>query len=157
MISTLGWSFYLASSWTWCIGMFLPVLLVDDFGVWGWIVFAVPNVVGAAAVGALRSPLRDSVTPADAQGFGRLSLAFSFVTILFHTAFLGWMTPIVFSPFAGNSAQTASGALAVALCVTGAWMVSRLHDTGMLLAAIATYALSLSNHLIGPSRLRFGV
>src|SRR4051812_30605350 len=50
------WSIYLASSWTWCIGMFLPVLLIRDYGLWGWIVFAVPNVVGAGAMGwVLRS------------------------------------------------------------------------------------------------------
>ena len=53
----LGWSCYLACSWTWCIGMFLPVLLLRDFGPWSFIVFAVPNVVGAAAMGwVLRRP-----------------------------------------------------------------------------------------------------
>ena len=31
--------------------MFLPVLLIRDFGIWGFVVFAVPNVVGAAAMG----------------------------------------------------------------------------------------------------------
>ncbi|MDB5302268.1 MAG: hypothetical protein JWO87_3931, partial [Phycisphaerales bacterium] len=45
----LGWGAFLACSWTWCIGMFLPVLLVRDFGEMGWLVFAAPNVVGAAA------------------------------------------------------------------------------------------------------------
>ena len=54
--SWILWAIYLASSWTWCIGMFLPVLLVRDYGIWGWIVFAVPNVLGAAAMGwVLRS------------------------------------------------------------------------------------------------------
>ncbi|MEM1165627.1 MAG: hypothetical protein AAGI30_04980 [Planctomycetota bacterium] len=42
---------YLACSWCWVIGMLLPVMLVRDFGVWGWVAFAVPNVIGAAAVG----------------------------------------------------------------------------------------------------------
>src|SRR6476661_4754696 len=50
-IHWLGWAAYLGMSWTWCIGMFLPVLLVRDYGFWGWLVFAVPNVVGAAAMG----------------------------------------------------------------------------------------------------------
>ncbi len=49
--AVLGWAVYLACSWTWCIGMFLPVLLVRDYGLLGYIVFAVPNVVGAAAMG----------------------------------------------------------------------------------------------------------
>ncbi|MEM9915066.1 MAG: hypothetical protein AAF911_08900 [Planctomycetota bacterium] len=53
----LLWACFLGCSWTWVIGMFLPIMLVRDFGVWGWIVFAVPNVVGAAAMGfVLRTP-----------------------------------------------------------------------------------------------------
>jgi len=86
---TLGWSLYLACSWTWCIGMFLPVLLVRDYGVWGFVVFAAPNVVGAAAMGWV---LADSAaaerilarhTPA--------CRAFSGVTIAFHLFFLQWL------------------------------------------------------------------
>src|SRR5690242_7362807 len=50
-LRVLGWGAYLACSWTWCISMFLPVLLVRDYGVWGFVVFAVPNVIGAGAMG----------------------------------------------------------------------------------------------------------
>ncbi|HTL30770.1 MAG TPA: hypothetical protein VL282_16180, partial [Tepidisphaeraceae bacterium] len=39
-IPWIGWAIYLGMSWTWCIGMFLPVLLVRDYGFWGWLVFA---------------------------------------------------------------------------------------------------------------------
>lgn len=46
----LWWACFLGSSWTWVVGMFLPVLLWRDFGLVGWIVFAIPNVVGAAAM-----------------------------------------------------------------------------------------------------------
>ena len=53
----LLWACYLGCSWTWVIGMFLPIMLLRDFGVWGWVAFAVPNVVGAAAMGVvLRRP-----------------------------------------------------------------------------------------------------
>lgn len=53
----LLWACFLGCSWTWVIGMFLPIMLVRDFGVWGWIVFAVPNVIGAGAMGfVLRTP-----------------------------------------------------------------------------------------------------
>ena len=31
--------------------MFLPVLIMREYGIAGWFVFAIPNVVGAAAVG----------------------------------------------------------------------------------------------------------
>ncbi|MEO1235897.1 MAG: hypothetical protein AAFX76_03815, partial [Planctomycetota bacterium] len=47
----LLWACFLGCSWTWVIGMLLPVMLVRDLGVAGWWVFAVPNVVGAAAMG----------------------------------------------------------------------------------------------------------
>ena len=42
----IGWAAFLASSWTWCIGMFLPVLMIRDYGGWGWAVFALPNILG---------------------------------------------------------------------------------------------------------------
>src|SRR4051812_22981962 len=42
------WAIFLGVSWTWVIGMFLPVLLVRDYGLLGWVVFAIPNVIGAA-------------------------------------------------------------------------------------------------------------
>ena len=47
--TTLGWSCYLGSSWTWVIGMVWPVIIVRDYGVWGWAAFAVPNVLGVTA------------------------------------------------------------------------------------------------------------
>lgn len=53
----LLWACFLGCSWTWVIGMFLPIMLLRDFGVAGWVAFAVPNVVGAAAMGfVLRTP-----------------------------------------------------------------------------------------------------
>lgn len=45
------WGCYLGCSWTWVIGMLLPTFLVRDYGLWGWIVFAIPNVIGAGALG----------------------------------------------------------------------------------------------------------
>src|SRR6185295_11012918 len=84
----LGWAVYLAMSWTWCIGMFLPVLLVRDYGVWGWVVFAVPNVIGAAAMGwVLRSPEQSARITAAHQ---RACRAFSLATIAFQVYFAGW-------------------------------------------------------------------
>src|SRR3954471_24793497 len=49
--SALNWAAFLGASWTWCIGMFLPVLLIRDYGPSMWWAFAVPNVIGAAAMG----------------------------------------------------------------------------------------------------------
>lgn len=89
LAGTLGWATFLGCSWTWCIGMFLPVILVREFGFWAWVVFAIPNVVGAAAMGwVLNRPTASAqivARHADACAF------FSVITILFHLLFLGWI------------------------------------------------------------------
>ncbi|MBL8963828.1 MAG: hypothetical protein JNK70_07130 [Phycisphaerae bacterium] len=83
---------FLASSWTWCIGMFLPVILLRDFGTWSFLVFAVPNCVGAALMGwALRSA-GDSEAMVGAHRTA--CVWFSRVTIGFHAFFLMWMVQI---------------------------------------------------------------
>ena len=86
--TTLGWACYLACSWTWCIGMFLPVLLVRDFGLWGFVVFAVPNVLGAAAMGWVLSRAAASQI---IQHNPTAIPMFSAVTVLFQAYFLGWI------------------------------------------------------------------
>ncbi|MGE3108712.1 MAG: hypothetical protein AB7G11_05995 [Phycisphaerales bacterium] len=91
--NALGWAAYLACSWTWCIGMFLPVLLVRDYGIWGFIVFAVPNVLGAAAMGwVLRSRRSADLIVSHHRWAVR---RFSWVTIAFHLFFLGWIVTII--------------------------------------------------------------
>lgn len=84
-LGVLGWSAYLACSWTWCIGMFLPVLLVRDYGLWGFVVFAAPNVVGAAAMGWV---LRDGAAERIVEKHGWTCRAFAIVTMLFQAYFV---------------------------------------------------------------------
>ncbi|NBX25193.1 MAG: hypothetical protein EBQ99_03965 [Planctomycetes bacterium] len=55
-LQTVGWGLYLASSWTWCIGMFLPILLLRWWGWPGFLAFAVPNVLGCALFGHVLTP-----------------------------------------------------------------------------------------------------
>jgi hypothetical protein len=79
-------------SWTWCIGMFLPVLLIRDYGFWAWVVFAVPNVVGAAAMGWV-------ISAEDAASI-RLNhepavLGFSAVTAAFQLFFIAWISVLL--------------------------------------------------------------
>jgi hypothetical protein len=85
----LGWGAFLASSWTWCIGMFLPVLLIRDFGLSSFLVFAIPNVLGAALMGAVlqRPGLSESIV----RAHGKACWAFSFVTVSFQVFFLCWL------------------------------------------------------------------
>lgn len=85
----LLWACYLGASWTWCIGMFLPVLLVRDVGVAGFWAFAIPNVLGAAAMGFV---LRSADASREVVARNRIAcMAFSAVTISFHVFFAGWM------------------------------------------------------------------
>lgn len=87
----LRWAVYLGVSWTWCIGMFLPVLLVRDFGFWAWVVFAVPNVLGAAAMGFV---IRDGVGSQRMVERHKWEMAwFSRVTIAYQAFFAAWMLP----------------------------------------------------------------
>lgn len=135
---TLAWAAFLASSWTWCIGMFLPVLLVRDYGIGGWVVFAVPNVIGAAAMGWV---LRD----ADASRRFLIAhrpacVAFSAVTIAFHAFFAAWIIRAVVGAWAG---------VAVAVIFALVWMTVSLWDTGALFAAVVAIIVSLSAGAIG--------
>ncbi len=98
--------------------MFLPVLLVRDYGLWGFVVFAVPNVLGAAAMGwVLRRP-GHSKRFVDANR--AVCIAFSFVTIAFQIYFLIWLRSTL-DPHAGSTLlfviSTAAVGLAGLLCL----------------------------------------
>lgn len=124
-LKTAGWAFFLGASWTWCIGMFFPVLLIREFGLWGWIVFALPNVIGSAIAGSvMRSAdrsrkLLSQHTPA--------TLLFSVVTIAFHVFFVGWKL----RPLIGIGPATAVFLLAGLLYAIGG------NRRDLLIAAIA--------------------
>jgi hypothetical protein len=71
--------------------MFLPVLFLRDYGTWGWVLFAVPNVIGAAAMGwTLRDP--EASRAIQQQHFGACR-AFSLVTLAFHAWFVFALLP----------------------------------------------------------------
>jgi hypothetical protein len=111
----LGWAAFLGASWTWCIGMFLPVLLVRDFGFWGWAVFAIPNVVGAAAMGWVIKSAQSSIEVASAHRHA--CQIFSAVTIAFHLFF----AVSVIAPLAESTMQRQGQSTDLALaCFFGA-------------------------------------
>ncbi|MBC7785313.1 MAG: hypothetical protein H7144_15885 [Burkholderiales bacterium] len=94
--SALSWAAYLGISWTWVIGMFLPVLLIRDYGFWAWVIFAVPNCLGAAAMGwVMRSPEQSARVTTVHAAACRL---FSLVTIAFHVFFAIWIIPRLVGP-----------------------------------------------------------
>ena len=69
--------------------MFLPVLLIRDFGPWSFAAFVVPNVLGAAAMGwVLRAPGASEQMVIRHRGACE---AFSLVTRAFQYFFLVWL------------------------------------------------------------------
>ncbi|MCE7974596.1 MAG: hypothetical protein DYG92_09805 [Leptolyngbya sp. PLA1] len=79
---------FLAASWTWCIGMFLPILLARDFGPWAYLVFALPNCVGAGVMGRVISRHGASNVLAAHKS---ANLTFGVVTMAFQWFFLIWL------------------------------------------------------------------
>lgn len=138
--SSLGWAAFLATSWTWCIGMYLPVLLVRDFGTWAWAVFAIPNVIGAAALGwTISSPQASAQLVAAHRTACRW---FSWVTITFQLYFAAWFVRKI-SPVGGGLIMTAAVA-AIIYALAG-----RRGDRGWRLAAACVFAISLAAMLFG--------
>lgn len=91
------WGAYLACSWTWCIGMFFPVLLLRDFGWSGFLIFAIPNVLGAAAMGWF---IKSRV---ESQRFVENHPAavwwFSTITLIFHVFWILWISNFIRDTF----------------------------------------------------------
>ena len=85
----LLWACFLGCSWTWVIGMFLPIMLVRDLGVMGWVVFAVPNVVGAAAMGTVLA--RPEISWSLAQKHPAALRWFAGVTIAYQVYVVCWL------------------------------------------------------------------
>jgi len=110
--AAIGQAAFLACSWTWCIGMWLPVYLIHDFGAPGWVAFAAFNVLGAGAVGFVHRK-RGAAAAFRERGLGAMRW-FSLITILFHAAFLGWWFFSQRPAFLPEAAAWAPAALAVA-------------------------------------------
>jgi len=86
------YAFYLASSWLWCIGAFLPVLLLRDYGWASLVVFTLANVVGAAAFGWVMNKKRQQAFLVNHRPLLKL---FSQVTIAFQLFFVAWLSALV--------------------------------------------------------------
>jgi hypothetical protein len=135
VLKTLSWAAYLGASWTWCTGMFLPVLLVRDFGLWGWVVFALPNVAGAGAMGwAIRSDQSRRTVEAHRVA----CVAFSLVTLAFHGFFTFWMICLA-AP--RDFAWILAGMMAIFLLLLWRPTWHRLTAVGALAASIGCWVI----------------
>ena len=133
----LLWAAFLGSSWTWIIGMVLPILLVADFGIMGWVVFAVPNVLGAGAMGFVLSNAEKS---RKVSGKHRdMCLRFSEVTYTFHFFVIAWLFTKMFGMWGVGSA-----------CVLGFvfWMMA-MRRPGTVVATVVVTSVSVVLALIG--------
>jgi hypothetical protein len=134
------WGVFCACSWTWCIGMFLPVIMVNRYGWPGWVVFAVPNVLGCAAFGYVLKTKQRSISLIRAHrpmmiGFSVATVGFHilFATMLAHMADDAWLSD---TPLPGLAFAVILFAAALA--------VSFLNERAWLIAAGLVYLLSLS-------------
>ncbi|MGV6814175.1 MAG: hypothetical protein ACWA5W_04085 [Phycisphaerales bacterium] len=91
--SPILWGAYLACSWTWCIGMFFPALLLRDTGWSGFLIFAIPNVLGAAAMGWVITSRIDSQR--FVENHPTAIWWFSTITLIFHVFWLLWISNFV--------------------------------------------------------------
>ncbi|NEV63673.1 hypothetical protein [Thiorhodococcus minor] len=97
MLRDLPWSFYLASSWLWCIGAFFPLILARDYGGIALLPFTLLNVLGAAWFGFhFRKKHSDARFRQRQGGAPRL---FSQVTILYQIAFVVWLSAVLGQPW----------------------------------------------------------
>ena len=91
----IGWGLFGASAWAWCIGMYLPALLLQWYGWSGFLIVSIPNVIGATAMGLLLG--RASNSRLFCKRNERTIRWFIIATVGFHLLFLGlvgrWLLP----------------------------------------------------------------
>jgi len=138
MISTLAWGLFCACSWTWCIGMYLPKIMLDRFGWAGFLVFAIPNIIGCSLFGyILANRRRSAAMVAKHRG---MMVGFSVVTVAFHLFFITYLLDAL-CPLTNDHAQIAPIA-AVALLIVGMGL-SLLPNVIWLIMAGLLYLFSL--------------
>lgn len=142
-MTAVGWSLFLACSWTWCIGMYLPMIVMRNYGWWGFLVFAVPNVIGCSAFGYIMA------TRTQSKRFERshrgAALSFSVVTAAFHMFFVPMLLRIYFDAPAHVAIGTAVGVYIAAALLSRlpsrAWLyLAALVYSGSILAMLAVLA-----------------
>ncbi len=145
LLRAMGWSFYLASSWTWCIGMFLPVLLVRDYGLAGFAAFALPNVIGAAAMGWV---LQRGGAVTILSRHRVAVMLFSIVTVAFGVWFVvrdfGVARPVVFEFGTMFGAAISMPAVAAAAGLFGLSILALLLRRTVLLAGLLAWLGSVA-------------
>ena len=143
-LSTVSWGLFCACSWTWCIGMYLPIILLRQFGWWGFLAFAIPNVVGCAAFGYV---LKRAASRQLVQWHGTAMRSFSFVVVVYHMFFLPFAAAAFVLPVPNFVPQALGDHFGLVLAVTvmaAAIGLSRLPTRLWPALATLTFAFSLA-------------
>lgn len=140
-LDAVAWGMFCASSWAWCIGLFLPTLLRRLLGWEGFLAFAIPNVVGCTAFGFVL----------DARSSRRLRrehrpamLGFSAVTIAYQLLLAGWTGSVLLGDRVGSWTGAAIGLAAVGLLAAA---LQGARERWWPLLAIAAWILSAGSLL----------
>lgn len=131
--AALGWAAFLGTSWTWVIGMILPALVIRDMGIAGFFAFAIPNCIGAAAMGTVLSSSKARGLPKRHMG---MILAFSIITVAYHFYIAGYLLPNLLGPLSLVLFAT-SGILASAFVI-------RWKDKGAIIFSLVAWVISIS-------------
>ncbi len=133
LFSVLGWGAYLGTSWTWVIGMILPALLIRDMGIAGFLIFAIPNCIGAAAMGSILTGKLAQSLPCRHMG---MILTFSVVTVAYHFYIAGYLLPHLLGPLS-LILFAFSG-----LCAAG--VIMKWRDKGALWFSLLAWIISIT-------------
>ena len=142
-LSTLGWGLFCACSWTWCIGMYLPVIMLRQFGWWGFLVFAIPNVFGCAAFGYV---LKRATSQQVVLKHGSAMRCFSFIVVVYHMFFVPFVAATFVLPVPDFLPQRMSeyfGLVLAMIVMIGAVVLSRLPTRFWPILAMLVFGLSL--------------
>lgn len=124
-LRTIGWGLFCSASWTWCIGMFLPFIMLKQFGWPGFLAFFIPNVLGCALFGYVLNPASAARLRTRCAA---LCTWFSLATLFYQAFFSGWMLPPI---------------VAIAVIVGGLAAARFLGDSGWLRFAFAVTIVSV--------------
>lgn len=158
------WGVFCACSWTWVIGMYLPRIMLERHGWAGFLVFAIPNVLGCAAMGFV---LRTKAASDRLLNRHRTAgLWFSAITIAYHAYFAIFLATRLLpadgpTPGPGEAFATVTNsgapeavlgvAIVAGLALIGGAFAS-LRDRGWLILTGLTYAISLGVMVILATR-----
>ena len=135
-LESIQWGLYCTSSWTWCIGMYLPFIMLRLWGWPGFWAFLVPNVVGCTLFGLVLDRERSRAL---ARRLGWTCALFSAVTVAYQLYFAGWAAQWFVGDAAGLRTVLATG-VPIAMLAVAAMLALRDDGAWRMLGAVLALA-----------------